>query len=692
MTSINANVNIPKNEPYKSDLLQKYLRAQGVLAPNAGPIQHNAALNTAQSGMAQNGFPQTPAAQSQTGWPYNMPSYSMSYNQNMKLVGGFNTQNGAITNPLNVQSVLEQSPNADTFSNKGNSKKAKIAATSLGVALLASFIALLGATKSGRAAVGNLATGLSSAFKAGLEKFAQKHHSERLDKLMIKAYSFGNKAGSYTSSVENMTNGKDVLARGIENRLKDFTGRSWDTSKMGPVKKAGAVIYQNTIGRFLTLFDGLDKKSSKFYKDKLYASLDRVFKKAGSAFSNSDDEIQKVLNDLKKSPRANETIMYNGAQRKVSEVISEIETMLSERKTHLSNAFSQDAVKKRVQNIDEYMLKDENGLSLTQKTTQGFLDKLRKRNFKEIFQNPVAGGIIADKKGEHSAIVNGLRRSITNNLSTTLDQKHSIVSDLRNAVKPDDLAAYRKVDETVRMIDKYRKTVFDTQEAVTEAQSTLLKQLEELKELFKTNGAKNGVDVITPIDSLWHSVKHINPGDNEKIMSALKQVVEPETYTKVIKPAMRKSEVALNKACSMEIEAAVDKLRDINCGCAPTDMLTVIFASGGLGLYMLQADDADERVSVGLTTGLPILSTLGTCMLSAINMVSGLKCWALSGIAGLATTVVCNGLDKMYKKFRGIDENKQPSIVTIKDYVDPYKNKFENVFFETVPEQGTTAQ
>ncbi len=105
--------------------------------------------------------------------------------------------------------------------------------------------------------------------------------------------------------------------------------------------------------------------------------------------------------------------------------------------------------------------------------------------------------------------------------------------------------------------------------------------------------------------------------------------------------------------------------------------MTLIGSTALLGVYTAQAESNDERVSLGLTTGVPLISTVGTNLLCAIKSISGGKSMAISLLAGFVTKKVCDGLNKVYRKARGLEENAKPSVVTIEDYI-PYKNKFGN--------------
>ncbi len=160
-------------------------------------------------------------------------------------------------------------------------------------------------------------------------------------------------------------------------------------------------------------------------------------------------------------------------------------------------------------------------------------------------------------------------------------------------------------------------------------------------------------------------------------MDIAHEVLDAETYNKIVLPKYKNFQKSLQGAYHNEASDVLDKLRDINCGSAPTDFMTLIGSTALLGVYTAQAESNDERVSLGL--GVPLISTVGTNLLCAIKSISGGKSMAISLLAGFVTKKVCDGLNKVYRKARGLEENAKPSVVTIEDYI-PYKNKFGELF------------
>ena len=392
--------------------------------------------------------------------------------------------------------------------------------------------------------------------------------------------------------------------------------------------------------------------------------------------------------------------MVNGKEMKAADAIAEVERLLQNIEGELNGSFSQEKIMERLSALNAFMTDDGTGASLSQKTTRGFMDAIRNKNIKSLFTKPVAGSILKDKKAAQAGLISGFKGKITNDLNAVIGENRDVIAGLRKFVNPDDVESVRKLDDIIKTLGKLKKANLDTTGASKEALDTIFTKLDALKasvSAFDAGGAADDTvssvqKIIQTINDVQGAISNIKAGETEEMMGILRQILEPETYVDVVKPGMKRFRGALNKACSLEMNDTFDKLRDINCGSAPTDIGGIILSTALLGLYTAQADDKDERVGVALTTGLPILSTMGTCLFAAINQISGKKAFLLGGAVAFVTKTVCDGLNRIYRKHKGLDENAKPSIVTIDDYINPYINKFEQVFFEPVIPQGMLGQ
>ncbi len=97
------------------------------------------------------------------------------------------------------------------------------------------------------------------------------------------------------------------------------------------------------------------------------------------------------------------------------------------------------------------------------------------------------------------------------------------------------------------------------------------------------------------------------------------------------------------------------KLRDVNCGSAITDLFTIIASIGGLSAAAVTADNKEERKSILIDFGIPLLTTLGATTFATVKCISG----ARSLLFGLATGQIAK---LAAKKINQTSENKKEII------------------------------
>ncbi len=97
------------------------------------------------------------------------------------------------------------------------------------------------------------------------------------------------------------------------------------------------------------------------------------------------------------------------------------------------------------------------------------------------------------------------------------------------------------------------------------------------------------------------------------------------------------------------------KMRDINCGSAPTDLLTIIISMLGLTTSALNAPTKEERKSIYTNLGIPLIVTLLSTMFGTMKAFSGAK----SLIFGLATGQAASKIAKFIDKSLSKDKTEQ---------------------------------
>ena len=129
-------------------------------------------------------------------------------------------------------------------------------------------------------------------------------------------------------------------------------------------------------------------------------------------------------------------------------------------------------------------------------------------------------------------------------------------------------------------------------------------------------------------------------------------------YKEIPKGASKELESAINEYNEM-IYTMVSKLRDINCGSAPTDYMTMIGSAGALGIAAANADDKKERRSILVELGIPLISTLGCSFIANAKLLSGAVGLLTGFIVGKTASVAAAFGMKKYDKFISANFNNE---------------------------------
>ena len=169
--------------------------------------------------------------------------------------------------------------------------------------------------------------------------------------------------------------------------------------------------------------------------------------------------------------------------------------------------------------------------------------------------------------------------------------------------------------------------------------------------------------------SLIEPYKNMGLSDDEaKEFMDLVETVSKNSSSDVKNLVLRATK-GYKKAFSKEKTDFFEKIRDINYGCAPADIISTAGTIGTLGLYTAQADTKEERVGVTLTTGIPLVVSLGTTIGMTTKMVGGAKALILGALTGLGANILGNQINKKYQEAKGT-ENAPKTIVTLDDYTN----------------------
>lgn len=103
------------------------------------------------------------------------------------------------------------------------------------------------------------------------------------------------------------------------------------------------------------------------------------------------------------------------------------------------------------------------------------------------------------------------------------------------------------------------------------------------------------------------------------------------------------------KEYNKAIQDTIERLRDTNIGNPISDALGIIISLGGLGASLVTAEDKDERKSISINLGIPIITTVSSIIIGSAKCFSSVKSMIFGGILGVFGSTVAKIADNATK-------------------------------------------
>ena len=116
--------------------------------------------------------------------------------------------------------------------------------------------------------------------------------------------------------------------------------------------------------------------------------------------------------------------------------------------------------------------------------------------------------------------------------------------------------------------------------------------------------------------------------------------------------SVKKAVETFDKALNLETVEFFDKMRDLKLGSAPTDILTIILSFITLSFGFGYAKDKEEKKSVMLKSGIPVVGAIATTLYSTTKLVSGGKSLALGFLSGIVLNQLGTITDNLRKQYQ----------------------------------------
>ena len=485
------------------------------------------------------------------------------------------------------------------------------------------------------------------------------------------AYAVGSSTLIVTGGVLLLTKGLpknthkylESLKKYMENKLEkanikgsDRWGEFWERS----IRRVDSFIEKSqSINNFTTLKDigfkrlmdiskptaNLHKKITTFFERiarrtvvKSYKTTTKNFNKMYGTFDKLDEII------LKSNP--DEIIKYKGKEYTKRELIELAQKHRERIKSSVSDFTSEGSLLGRY----KYMKKATASLysHFWDKVTNKFWSKDNAFLSKDMWQTYIPDAQLTGDKKTLSEQVAAIRKCI----SYTDKDKTFVVSryvkTLKNLIPPSD-------KDGLTLIKKL-EWFLDNPEGLSQNKENILKLLKAIKDRPFEKGLDNTIIQNqtklrqSNIDAIIGLLDEKSNGELQEMVDIYKQIAPYELAKTKAEKTVRKAVSSFDNALKTETTEFFDKLRDLQLGSAPTDVISILAPTAMIGYGLLEAADTDERKSVMYTAGIPILGSVVTTIYCTTKLVSGGISLGIAAATGAIFKIVGDIIDKYRPK------------------------------------------
>lgn len=449
---------------------------------------------------------------------------------------------------------------------------------------------------------------------------------------------------------------KNILEKKIAQTKASKAGENVNQFYLSSLNKVNSIIEKSeSINNFTSIKDALCKKlmEKRKWSRKIYEKITKLFEKTSretvvASWQNTKHKMHKTFTSMEKidkeilATKGEKAITINGITKKGKEWL--------------------EIIKNNRQNITEILeTNTSKGKSIARykkiKTATEHLDDVTIEIFKDwknrnLYQTFAADRVILKDKAELFDELMAFRKQISYTREDKLNLVKGIIKKIENYTATSDYS----------ILQQFNKLKSDLNLKAGIDDKTLLRELEDLQKALKDGKVKVDAEkhvfemlaksqkIITGKDNTYGEIAARMPeGKLDEILKIYKALI-PEKYSKIEKMAANATK-AIDNSINIESEQFFDKVRDLQIGSAPTDALSILGSAAMIGVGLAKAKDNDERVSVTLKAGIPVLGAVATSLYCTARLISGGKAMAVGLLSGYVLNKIGEKTDDIRKKY-----------------------------------------
>lgn len=240
--------------------------------------------------------------------------------------------------------------------------------------------------------------------------------------------------------------------------------------------------------------------------------------------------------------------------------------------------------------------------------------------------------------------VSGLKNKITFRTNDNYMSVKRLLNTVDLALDPTNSESRKVIKNLRESLEAYKKTSNET------VKKDLINRLEELGKHVAENG-KLDKSISEDIAEKIKIVSTSTDGEIQQLMIEYKSILAPKEYAKLEK-RLNKALNSLDKSTDLETDKLFDKIRDIQIGSAPMDIVGVLGSLVVVGWWLGKAENKDERISAALKYGIPAIGAVAISLYCTIGLVSGGPALLIGLVAGKGINLLGNVIDKKRKEYK----------------------------------------
>lgn len=297
---------------------------------------------------------------------------------------------------------------------------------------------------------------------------------------------------------------------------------------------------------------------------------------------------------------------------------------------------------------------------------------------KKIYTTFLSEDLAAKTKAKIINDVNIIRGVITTDIDDFYNSTRKIIDQINNIIEPDDKDFKSEMQNIKHKLYIYKESVDKgkkNKEIVLN--DKFIASLNELKLRIKNSNKydpKTIAEISEYMENLCTMVDKNPKGAIQNILYEYKKYLPNKDYRKLKKDTYKAID-SLHKSINDETDLLFDKIRDLKIGSAPTDVLGVIVSSAVVGWGLSKSENKEERISVGLKYGVPVIGGLLVTLYCTLGLISGGAAIMIGTASGFAINKLGSYLDKKRKEYK----EKQPNILTPSKVISKINEKTKSI-------------